>query len=147
MALFHSYHSGRAPLTLNVRTYMTLTSNPVPPDVERIHKSWVFFRKSWWLCHYVVGVVGVVAAITVANKPLVLQDLPLLLNGIAWLSAICVSLLTFLEPKKRARAYTAAWRVLHKAIGTYRHSASPQDPAILFDAVTQGEELVAKLDG
>jgi len=135
------------PLNGDVRTNMSLTEHPIPPDVERIYKSWVLFRRSWWLCHYFIGIVGVLAAITVANKPQFLQNLPLLLNGIAWLSAVCVALLTFLEPKKRARAYTAAWRILHKAIGTFRHSAIPQDPAMLFEAIAHGEELIAKLDG
>ena len=126
---------------------MTISQNPVPQDIEELYKSWVFFRKSWWYCHYVIGIVGVLAAITSANKPQFLQAEPLLLNGVAWLAAVCVSVLTFLEPKKRARAYTAAWRVLHKAIGTYRHNSMPVEPAVLYEAVSQGEELIAKLDG
>ncbi len=122
-------------------------TNPIPPHVERIYTSWNFFRKLWWFYHYLIGVVGVVAAITVANKPQVLEEIPVLLNSIAWLSALCVALLTFLEPKKRARAYTAAWRLLHKEIGKFQHGASSENPATLFEAVSQGEEFIAKLDG
>jgi hypothetical protein len=126
---------------------MSASQNPVPKDIEELYSSWVFLRKSWWFCHYFIGIVGVLAAITSANKPQFLQTEPLLLNAVAWLAAVCVSILTFLEPKKRARAYTSAWRVLHRAIGTYKHSSTLPEATTLYEAVTQGEEIIAKLDG
>lgn len=122
-------------------------ANLIPPDVERIYRDWNWYRKVWWLLHYLIGIVGVVAAITVANKPMLLQAEPAVLNSIAWLSALCVNLLVFLEPRKRARAYTAAWRLLHKEIGKFRHSTPESPPTNLFETIAQGEDLIAKLDG
>jgi hypothetical protein len=126
---------------------MDKQSNTVPHDVQKIYDAWVFFRRSWWFFHYAIGITGVIAAITAANKPQFLQDPPILLNAIGWLSAVCVATLTFLEPKKRARAYSAAWRILHKAVGTYRHTSPTPSAAMLFEAISQGEEVIAKLDG
>ena len=124
---------------------MELPVNDIPPEIKDLHKSWHFYFRSWWFFHYLIGIVGVVAAITVANNPAFLQPYPIQFNGIAWLSAVCVSLLTFLEPKKRARAYAAAWRTLHEQIGLYRYGEDA-DPAKLFKAAKEAEEIIARLD-
>jgi hypothetical protein len=121
--------------------------NSIPAEVSRIYDSWERYRRIWWFIHYLIGIVGVVASITVANKPHLLQSQPLILNSIAWISAMCVTLLVFLEPRKRARAYTTAWRLLHQEIGKFRHSQTEESPTVLFEAVAKGEEHIAKLDG
>lgn len=121
--------------------------NEIPTDVERIHNDWNWYRRVWWFLHYFIGLLGIVASLTVANKPQILPELPLLLNSLAWISAICFGMLVFLEPRKRARAYTSAWRLLHNVIGKFRHDGKQAAPDILFDAITQGEEIIAKLDG
>ena len=120
-------------------------SQLIPEEVEKIGKAWHFYFRTWWFFHYFIGVAGVVSAITVANNPKFLQAMPFVLDGLAWFSAICVSLLTFLEPKKRARAYVAAWRVLHKEMGSFRYGSSP-DAIPLFDAVKKGEDIIAQSD-
>jgi hypothetical protein len=121
--------------------------NEIPPDVEHIYNDWNWYRRVWWFLHYLIGIAGMMASLTVANKPQFLQDAPLFLNAIAWLSALCVGLLVFLEPRKRARAYTTAWRVLHKRIGEYRHGTEPGSKTNLLEGISQGEEFIAKLDG
>lgn len=115
--------------------------------MEQIHNDWNWYRRVWWFLHYLIGIAGMAASLTVANKPQFLQDAPLLLNAIAWLSALCVGLLVFLEPRKRARAYTAAWRPLHKEIGKFRYGREPDLKTSLFEVISQGEEFIAKLDG
>ena len=122
-------------------------TNVVPPDVQFIYRDWNWYKKMWWFLHYLIGGIGVVASITTANRPFFLHSLPALANGIAWISALCVALLVFLEPKRRARAYAAAWRILHKEIGLFVHGAANAAPNRLFDAIAQGEEHIAKLDG
>jgi hypothetical protein len=122
-------------------------SNAIPPDVQFVYRDWNWYKKVWWFLHYLVGCVGVVASITTANKPMFLQPFPALANGIAWLSALCVALLVFLEPKRRARAYAAAWRILHKETGQFAHGPEDAPPNRLFEAIAQGEEHLARLDG
>ena len=119
----------------------------IPADVEQIYRAWNRYRKIWWRLHYLIGFVGVVASITAANKPQFMEGYPEWLNGIAWLSALCVALLVFLDPKRRGVAYTAAWRILHKEIGQFTHGSGDIPPVRLFDAIAQGEEVIAKLDG
>ncbi|HUP60324.1 MAG TPA: hypothetical protein VNA69_07880 [Thermoanaerobaculia bacterium] len=115
--------------------------------MDRIYRDWNWYRKLWWFLHYLIGSIGVVASITAANKPQFLQAFPDVLSGIAWLSALCVTLLVFLEPKKRARAYAAAWRLLNTETGRFRNAPANTPPASLFDVIAQGEEFIAKLDG
>jgi hypothetical protein len=126
---------------------MEAPKHAIPKEVENIYTAWVFYRRIWWFCHYAIGISGVVAAITAANKPQFLLERPSFLNAVGWFSAVCMTTLTFLEPKKRARAYSSAWRILHKAIGNYRHSFAEPNPHVLFDAMSDGEDLIAKLDG
>lgn len=117
----------------------------IPDDVNHLYKSWVFYRRTWWALHYFIGISGVIAAITSANKPQFLEGSPAILNSISWFSAVCVAVLTFLEPKKRARAYAAAWRILHKAIGVHKHGHSANQ-VDLYEAISQGEDIISKLD-
>lgn len=124
---------------------MDLPVNIIPPEINKLHGAWHFYFLAWWLVHYAIGIIGVVSAITVANNPTFLVPYPLVLNGLAWLSAVCVSLLTFLEPKKRARAYAAAWRILHEQVGCYRYGQDT-NPAELFKAAKRAEKVIANLD-
>ena len=73
--------------------------------------------------------------------------MPMLLNAISWLSALCVSLLVFLEPRKRARAYTAAWRLLHNEVGKFRQGEPGAPATALFEVIVSGEDLIARADG
>jgi hypothetical protein len=125
---------------------MTTQTNTIPDDVQRIYDAWELYRKSWWLTHYFIGILGVVASITVANNPQLLHKPDYLLNGISWFAAVCIATLTFLDPKKRARAYSAAWRILHLAIGEHKYRPAGTPPDELFRAVTQGEGIIANLD-
>ena len=125
---------------------MELPINNVPPEIQKLHGSWHFYFRAWWLVHYVVGIVGVMSAITVANNPAFLGPYTsVITNGLSWLSAVCISLLTFLEPKKRARAYAAAWRILHEQIGCYRYEKDIS-PAELFKAAKRAAGIIAGLD-
>jgi uncharacterized membrane protein YhaH (DUF805 family) len=120
--------------------------NTISPDVERIHQAWEKYRKYWWFTHYAIGITGVVASITVANNPSVLHNPSWLLNGISWLAALCIALITFLDAKKRARGYSAAWRILHLTIANYKYQPSGTPPDKLLLAIKDGEQIIAALD-
>jgi hypothetical protein len=119
---------------------------PIPKDVQRIYDAWEFYRKAWWRTHYVIGVLGVIASITVANSPVVLQQPTWILNVISWFAAVCIALVTFLDAKKRARAYSAAWRILHLAVSEFNSDPASHSPKTLLTAVTRGEAIIANLD-
>ena len=119
--------------------------NDIPEEITSIHNAWKRLYHRWWAIHYTVGLTGTISAITVASNPKFLSGVPLSLDILAWISAVSVAVLTFLEPKKRARAYVAAWRLIHEEMGKYRYGETESIKA-LFTTVRKGEEIIARLD-
>jgi hypothetical protein len=75
--------------------------NPPMPEIERALKSWMRWVRFWKVVHYVVGIGGTVLAAAIASKtPLFDQS-----TVLPWLAAICVGLLTFAAPMKKAKVY------------------------------------------
>lgn len=126
---------------------MNMPHNEIPQEVLDIEKVWSKLFHRWWFYHYLIGILGALSAVTVASNPQILLKVPYSFDVLAWLSAICVSLLTFLEPKKRGRGYVAAWRILHEEIGKYKYSSDPdKNVEHLFETVRKGENIIANLD-
>jgi len=117
----------------------------IPEDIEKLRQSWFFHYREWRGYHYALGVVGTICAITVASNPKFFQDIPYILEGAAWISAICIALLTFLMPSRRAKAYIDAWRILNNSCNRYKMS---EDYTVeqLLDAVASGENTIATSD-
>jgi hypothetical protein len=118
---------------------------PIPLEVTKILKSWNRLFRLWWFFHYFIGVVGVVSSIVAANRPQFLVGIPPSLEILSVVAAICVVLLTFLEPKKRARGYVAAWRILHEEVGKYKYG-SISNPTYLFEKIGDGEKIISNID-
>ena len=126
---------------------MSMKQNEIPKEVIDIEKAWSKLFHRWWFLHYLIGILGAFSAVTVASNPQILLKVPYSFDILAWASAICVSLLTFLEPKKRGRGYVAAWRLLHEEIGKYKYSDNPEEGVgQLFVTIRKGEEFIARLD-
>lgn len=117
----------------------------VPAQIQRLLNAWYFFFRLWWIYHYSLGIIGTVSSISVASNPKFMQGVPYLLDGLAWLAAICIALITMLTPSRRAKAYVSAWRLLRDACTRYE-----TDPSFslqkLLDTAKRGEEQIGQAD-
>ena len=117
----------------------------IPQKIQVLLNDWDRYFRSWWRYHYIFGVLGTVSSITVASNPKFLSGVPYLLELLAWLAAVCIALITFLMPSRRAKAYVSAWRVLHDACTRYETDSTYQLQQLL-DAAKRGEELISQSD-
>lgn len=115
----------------------------VPEEIDVHRRLWVRFNRRWKSLHYALGIVATSFAITVAAQPGFLKAVPFLLEAVAWLSAVCVALMTFLMPSRRARGYVAAARILTDACNRYRLDQSFKMKHLL-DAVKEGEDMISR---
>jgi hypothetical protein len=117
----------------------------LPSEIQQLLSAWDRFFHAWWLFHYTLGIAGTIASITVASNPKILQGCPHVIDSLAWMSAICIALITFLMPSRRAKAYVAAWRLLNDACNRYK--LDPTYPVQeLLNAATKGEEIISSAD-
>lgn len=125
-----------------------MTKRELPKDVAETLDFWLHHKLTWWRLHYGLGIAALFCAVTVASRPQLanlFSTAPTLLDVLAWVSAICIALITFLGPTRRARAYVAASRVLSDARNRYVND--PTYPVEkLLDAVQQGEDIIARSD-
>jgi hypothetical protein len=119
--------------------------NVVPEEFIKRTVTWhkLFYR--WWFIHYAIGLTGTLAAMSVAANPKFLGGWEHTIGLLSWLSALSVASLTFLDPKKRARTYVAAWRLLEAEITKYKYKETNNIQGML-DAIKEGEEMVAEMD-
>lgn len=117
----------------------------IPAEVSKLVKAWYGYFHKWWVVHYLLGVGGTISAISVASNPKILQAIPYSIDVLAWVSAMCMALLTFLMPSRRAKAYKMAWRTLLDAVNRYQHDDAYEVQS-LFDAVVVGEDYIEKTD-
>jgi len=122
-----------------------MNKRDVPQEVSKLLKAWYGYFHRWWVVHYFLGIWGTIFAISVASNPKILQAVPYCIDVFAWLSAICIALLTFLMPSRRAKAYKMAWRTLLDAVNRFEHDDSFSIQR-LFDAVGTGEDYIEKTD-
>jgi len=120
----------------------------LPKDVAETLDFWLHHKFKWWRLHYGLGVAALLCSVTVASGPKfehLFSAGPLILDILAWISAICIALVTFLMPTRRARAYVAASRVLSDARNRYIND--PNYPLKkLLDAVKEGEDIIERSD-
>lgn len=117
----------------------------IPTKIQRVLDLWERYFHTWWCIHYVLGIGGTIASITVASNPKFIVGVPSLLELLAWISAICIALITFLLPSRRAKAYVEAWRLLHDAVTRYEEDESYELQELL-NAARKGEELIGQSD-
>lgn len=115
----------------------------VPEEIDAHRRLWVRFNRRWKMLHYALGISATASAITVASQPEFLKSIPHLLEAVAWTAALCVALITFLVPSRRARSYVSAARTLTDACNRYRFDPEYKMKQLL-DAVKHGEELISR---
>jgi len=125
-----------------------MTTRELPKDVAETLDFWLHHKFKWWRLHYGLGIAALLCSVTVASGPKfehLFNAAPVILDMLAWISAICIALVTFLGPTRRARAYVAAARVLSDARNRYVND--PNYPLEnLLDAVQEGEDIIARSD-
>jgi hypothetical protein len=87
----------------------------IPDEIEQRLSAWRRYFTRWWNVHYALGITGTVSSILVASQPKFLSNINHLMEIFALISAICIVLITFLMPSRRAKAYVSAWRILTDA--------------------------------
>ena len=122
-----------------------IVEKQIPKDIKDILVGWSKYYHRWWFLHYLLGAVGTISSITVASQPKILINIPYLFDILAWIAAICIALITFLMPSRRAKAYVAAWRLLFHATNKFKHSDNGSIDE-LFEALKKGEELIGSTD-
>ncbi len=122
-----------------------MTSRTLPTEIEQLLLAWDKYFHTWWAVHYGLGITGSVCAITVASQPKFLLALPHLGEGFAWISAICIALITFLMPSRRAKAYVNAWRILNDACNRYKLDEKYTIEELL-NGVKDGEGIIGTSD-
>jgi hypothetical protein len=130
------------------RPIKEMTTRELPKDVAETLDFWLHHKFKWWRLHYSLGLAALLCSVTVASGPKfehLFRAAPVVLDILAWISAICIALVTFLMPTRRARAYVAAARVLSDARNRYVNDANyPLEK--LLDAVQKGEDIIARSD-
>ena len=125
-----------------------MATRKLPKDVAETLDFWLHHKFKWWRLHYGLGIAAILCSVTVASGPQfahLFSAAPVVLDVLAWISAICIALVTFLGPTRRARAYVAASRVLSDARNRYVND--PNYPLEnLLDAVQKGEDIIARSD-
>lgn len=122
------------------------TSREIPKKITDLHHIWNKAFNRWWVYHYFLSIAGIIASITVASNPKFLSGYyPEMLSILAWLSALCMMLITFLMPSRRARAYVAAWRLLYDACSRYELDDTYPIKE-LIDNVKKGEDIISSSD-
>ena len=117
----------------------------IPKEIEELCRAWYKYFHRWWIAHYTFGALATACSITVASHPHFLQTIPYFIDIVAWLAAVCIALIVFLMPSRRARAYVAAWRLLCDACNRYKIDDNYQIKELL-DAVKEGEKIIASSD-
>jgi len=125
-----------------------MAERELPKHVAETLDLWFRYKFYWWRVHYILGIAALFCSVTVASRPLLsglFSGAPTILDVLAWASAICVGLLTFLAPTKRTRGYLDGYRILYLARNRY---VNDPDYTLqqLLDVVQQGEDRVAKGD-
>lgn len=124
------------------------STRELPKDVAETLDFWLHHKFKWWRLHYGLGIAALLCSVTVASGPKferLFSASPVILDVLAWISAICIALVTFLMPTRRARAYVAAARVLSDARNRYINDRSYPLKKLL-DAVKEGEDIIARSD-
>jgi len=125
-----------------------MSTRELPKDISETLDFWLHHKFKWWRFHYGLGIAALSCSVAVASGPKfehLFSAAPVVLDVLAWISAICIGLVTFLGPTRRARAYVAAARVLSDARNRYVND--PNYPLEkLLDAVQEGENIIARSD-
>ncbi|MHC4178428.1 MAG: hypothetical protein ACYSWU_13025 [Planctomycetota bacterium] len=114
----------------------------VPAEIVERRRAWQFYYKLWYTVHYALGVLAILASLTVAYMAFAFQSQGLIAL-LSLLAAVCTALNYFLMPYRNARGYVNAWRLLTAAEIEFKTKEN-RDISILHQAIDRGEAEIAK---
>ncbi|MFC2052830.1 hypothetical protein ACFLV7_00830 [Chloroflexota bacterium] len=117
--------------------------NTVPDSITELLKKWYKSFNMWQGIHYGLGIIGTVFSIIVAIRPTSLE--PYGIEILAIISTLCIMLLAFLIPARRAHAMREAWRALN--IATERFKLDNQyEIRDLLNTIEKCEKIISATD-
>ncbi len=118
------------------------TCRETPKVVKSRCFAWRFFMATWYGAYYILGILPIACSLGVAYLALYVNS-AMLMAGLSFVSATCVSLNYFLLPYKNARGYVQAWRLLSSAIIKFEIDETIP-VSTLIEAIDKGEELLSR---
>jgi len=103
------------------------------------HTAWFGYFRTWRAIFWLCGIVSATASALAASK--VAGDAA---PYFAVLSSVCIAVLGFTNPQRRANAYVAAWRIVGSAL--LRYGTGESNVSDLVSAVDRGEEIIGVID-
>lgn len=108
--------------------------------IESRRDAWRAYFRGWRMLFWTCGVLGVAASVLAAAEKVTGISAPYF----AALSSVCMALIGFTNPQRRAIAYLRAWRLLDGAL--LRHEAGNLGLSDLVETVERGESIIAEAD-
>lgn len=103
------------------------------------HAAWFGYFQKWratfWVCGILAATASALAASSVAGRAA---------PYFAVASSVCIAILGFTNPQRRANAYVAAWRIVGSAL--LRYAAGESAVSDLVSAVDRGEAIIGEID-
>lgn len=96
------------------------------PEIDHALKSWMRWKHFWAAIHYLVGGGGTLLAAAVASKLSFFEG-----TLLPWLAAVCVGLLTFAAPMKKAKVYFDAHTLVEDAYLRYQRTSQVREEDVL----------------
>ena len=117
-----------------------MENNDVVVLVSERRRAWFRYFRSWRAVFWACGVTAAGASTLAAATQVSGEVAPYF----AVLSSVCVAMLGFLDPQRRANAYVTAWRTLDSSL--LRYKAGSCEISALIDSLDHGEAAIAEAD-
>jgi hypothetical protein len=109
-------------------------------EIESRHKRWFMYFKFWKHLFWTCGVLCVTSSTLAAAEKVSGNAAPYF----AVLSSVCIAVIGFSGPQRRAQSYVTAWRALGSALMRYKAGAC--DLLAVLEALDAGEKAIADGD-
>src|SRR5262249_2758159 len=111
----------------------------VVDQISSREKAWFtyfhWWRRTFWVCGVLAATFSTLAASSASGRAA---------PYFAVSSSVCIAVLGFLSPQRRANGYVAAWRIVSTAL--LRYGAGECSVSDLIAAVDQGEAIIGEVD-
>ncbi len=111
---------------------------PLPKRLTGRLRSWERTHRLYFILHYLIGIIGVVASSLASTK---LLGNPEILSIVA---SVCIAILAFVRPEREHIRFWQAWKTLDRA--TVRYECGLASLEEVLDALDHGESGLLAFD-